>query len=73
MTLNGVAPQPSAESAQGSWQVWDFGKIPAATAFHVWVSWQANPTNIGAHSQAVALSDGGTLLMTARRTFTVFP
>jgi hypothetical protein len=34
MTLNGVAPQPSTESAQGRWQVWDFGQLPAATAFH---------------------------------------
>lgn len=29
MTFNAVAPQPSTESAQGRWQVWDFGKIPA--------------------------------------------
>ena len=73
MTLNGIAPQPSTETAQGSWQVWDFGEIPAATAFHVWISWQTNPTNAGEHSQAVALYDGGTLLMTARHTLTVFP
>ena len=73
ITFNAVAPQPSAESAQGRWQVWGFGKIPAATAFHVWISWQVNPTNIGRHSQAVALYDGGTLLMTAQRAFTVFP
>ena len=73
MSLNGVTPQPSTEIAQGSWQVWDFGKIPANTAFHVWISWQANPTNIGRRSQAVALYDGGTQLMTARRTLTVFP
>src|SRR5436190_15641805 len=63
MTLNGISPQPSAETAQSRWQVWDFGKIPAATAFHVWISWQANPTNIGAHSQAVAPYDGSTALM----------
>jgi hypothetical protein len=73
MTFNAVAPQPSTQSAQGRWQVWDFGKIPGATAFHVWISWQVNATNIGHHSQAVALYDGGTQLMTARRTLTVFP
>jgi hypothetical protein len=39
----------------------------------VWISWQVNATNIGHHSQAVALYDGGTQLMTARRTLTVFP
>jgi hypothetical protein len=73
MSLNGVAPQPSTEYAQGRWQVWAFGKIPAATAFHVWISWQTNPTNLGRHSQAVALYDGGTQLMTADRILTVFP
>jgi hypothetical protein len=73
MALNGIAPQPSTESAQGRWQVWDFGRIPAATAYHVWISWQTNPTNIGRHSQTVALYDGGTLLMTAQHTLTVFP
>jgi hypothetical protein len=73
MSLNGVAPQPSDETAQGGWQIWDFGKIPAATVFHLWISWQTNPTNLGRHSQAVALYDGGTRLMTVHRTMTVFP
>jgi hypothetical protein len=73
MTLNEIAPQPSTESAQGRWQVWDFGQLPAATAFHLWISWQTNPTNIGRHPQTVALYDGGTHLMTVDRTFTVFP
>jgi hypothetical protein len=73
MSLNGVAPQPSTQTAQGRWQVWDFGKIPAATPFHVWISWQTNPTNLGRHAQTVALYDGGTQLMTAQRTLTVFP
>jgi hypothetical protein len=73
MSLNGVAPQPSTQTAQGRWQVWDFGKIPAATPFDVWISWQTNPTNLGSQAQAVALYDGGTQLMTAQRTLTVFP
>lgn len=73
MTLNGIAPQPSNESAQGGWQVWDFGRIPAHTAFHLWISWQTNPTDVGRHAQAVALYDGGTWLMTVHRTITVFP
>ena len=73
MSLNGIAPQPSTESAQGRWQVWDFGQIRAATAFAVWISWQTNPTNLGRHSQTVALYDGGTQLMSAQHTITVFP
>jgi hypothetical protein len=73
MTVNGVAPQSSNESAQGQWQVWDFGKIPAGEAYRVWISWQTNPTNLGRHSQDVALYGGGTQLMTVHRAVTVFP
>jgi hypothetical protein len=73
MTFNGVAPQPSNESAQGRWMIWDYGALPAASGFRLWISWQTNPTNIGQHSQNVELYDGGTQLMTAHRTITVFP
>jgi hypothetical protein len=73
MTLNGIAPQPSSESAQGRWQVWDFGKIPAGVAYRVWISWQTNPTTVGRRSQDIALYDGGAQLMTVHRTLTVFP
>jgi hypothetical protein len=73
MSLNGISPQPSTQSARGGWQIWDYGTLPAGTAFTVWISWQTNPTNLGSHSQDVALYDGGTSLMTARRSFTVLP
>jgi hypothetical protein len=73
MTLNGIAPQPSTESAQGQWQVWDFGKISAGVVYRVWISWQTNPTNTGRHAQDVALYDGGSKLLTVHRTLTVFP
>lgn len=73
MTFNGAIPQPSNQGAQGRWQVWDFGALRAGVAFHVWISWQVNPTNVGRHSQDVQLYDGGTRLVTARRVVTVFP
>lgn len=73
MTLNGVSPQPSSETSEGHWQVWNLGKIHLGTPFHLWISWQTNPTNAGRHSQTLALYDGGTRLMTVHRTLTVFP
>jgi hypothetical protein len=73
MTFNGAAPQPSTESAQGRWTIWDYGQLPAAAAFRVWISWQTNPTNLGRHSQDVELYDGGTQLMKIYRMITVFP
>lgn len=73
MTLNGLTPQPATESARGNWEVWDFGKLPAAVGFRIWIAWQANPTNVGRHSQDIALYDGGTQLMIIHRAITVFP
>jgi hypothetical protein len=73
MSFNGAVPQPSGQSAAGSWQIWDFGAVPAGVPFHLWISWQVNATNLGRHSQAVQLYDGGSRLMTVQRTVTVFP
>lgn len=73
MSLNGISPQPSTQSSQGRWQVWDFGPLPAGSAFRVWISWQANPTNFGKHPEDAALYDGRIQLMTVHRMLTVFP
>jgi hypothetical protein len=73
MTLNGVSPQPGSQSSQGRWQIWDFGKIRAGSPYTVWIAWQTDATNIGRHSQDVALYNGGRQLMTVHRTLTIFP
>lgn len=73
MTVNAVTPQPSQQDAQGSWQVWDFGKLSADVPFHLWIAWQVNPTNVGRHTEALALYDGQAPLLTGSRTVTVFP
>lgn len=73
MTLNELEPTPGSQQARGNWQILDFGKLPVGTAFHVWLAWQVNPTNVGRHAQDVALYDGGTQLMIVHRTVTVFP
>ena len=73
MTLNGVAPQPSTETAENQWQIWDLGSLAEGSASHLWISWQTNPTNVGRHPQNLALYDGSTRLMTVDRTLTAFP
>jgi hypothetical protein len=73
MTFNGLAPQPSSETASGRWEVYDYGPLPAGTPFPVYVSWSVNPTNVGRHSQDVALHDGNTQILLIHRTITVFP
>ncbi len=73
MTLNGVSPQPSNQNAQGKWQTWDFGKMPANQTFTVWISWQVNPTNLGTRSQDLELYDGQHKVLLIHHTLTVFP
>lgn len=73
ITFNGIVPQPSNETAANGRVLFDFGSLPAHTRFPLWLSLQANPTNIGRHPQAVTLSDGETKIMTIHRTLTVFP
>jgi hypothetical protein len=73
ITLNGITPQPSTFTAQGRWQIWDFGKIAAGHQFQVWISWQVNPTSAGTRSQDVALYNKGTHLVNIHRAITIFP
>lgn len=73
ITFNGIVPQPPNESAENGTIVFDFGAVPANTRFPVWLSLQANPTNVGRHLQAVTSSDGDKDIMTIHRTLLVFP
>lgn len=73
MSLNAIAPQPSNQSAQGDWQIWEFGSMKAGQPFTVFVSWQTNPTNLGSQPETVQLYDGDTHIMTIHRSRTVFP
>jgi hypothetical protein len=73
MTVNGSDPQPTNQSAQGDWQVFDYGPMPAGTPYPIFISWQTNPTNVGHHSQDVALDNGNHQILTVHRSITVFP
>jgi hypothetical protein len=72
MVFNGIAPQPSNESSDNGQVVYDYGSESSGT-FKIWISWQANPTNVGRHRQDVALYDGSTRLAVVHRDVTVFP
>ena len=73
MTFNGLSPQPANQGAQGTWQIWDFGPMLSGVPFTVWISWQANPTNVGHHAQVVELYDGNTELLSAKHSVFIFP
>lgn len=72
MMFNGIAPQPSDEESKDGRIVYDYGSVDAGT-FKIWISWQANPTNVGSHPQDVALYDGSERLASVQRDLTVFP
>jgi hypothetical protein len=73
MTFYGLAPQPSNESSEGSWQVFDYGKLDAGDTLRVWISWQVDATAVGHRNQDVAVYDGATSLVTSRRDLLIFP
>jgi len=72
MIFNGIAPQPSNEDSEDGKVVYDYGSVDATT-FTIWISWQTNPTNVGSHSQNMALYDGDERLASVQRDVTVFP
>ena len=73
MSVNTIEPSPRTESSDGEWLIFGVGRIRAGHAYHLWLSLQTNPTNVGGHNQDVALYDGRVLVATAHRSFFVFP
>ena len=72
MVFNGIAPQPTNEDSQDGQVIYDYGSVDAST-FTIWISWQANPTNVGTHRQNIALYDGAEQIALTHRDVTVFP
>ena len=73
MSVNTIEPSPAEETSDGPWVIFSFGPLPPGRDFHLWLSLQTNPTNVGAHSQDVALYDGPTPVATIHRNLFVFP
>ncbi len=73
MSVNTIEPSPTAESSNGPWVIFGFGRLLAGHQFHLWLSLQTNPTNVGGHTQDVQVWDGSTFLVAAHRSFFVFP
>jgi hypothetical protein len=73
MSVNTIEPAPTAESSDGAWLIVRAGRIRTGHPYHLWLSLQTNPTNVGGHRQDVALYDGNVPVATARRSLFVFP
>jgi hypothetical protein len=73
MTLNGIAPQPQADTSTADELVLDLGQMDAGAAQAIWISWQTNPTTVGSRNADIQLDDGTTPLVRIDRTVVVFP
>lgn len=73
MTLNALSPQSSQDSSTAQGTVFDYGQVDAGVTMPVWISWQTNPTTVGARDQDVLLYDGPTLITAVHRQVVVFP
>jgi hypothetical protein len=72
-TMNTVEPAPIGEASRDGKLVFDLGRVPGGDQHLLFIQLQVNPTNVGRHTQDVALFDGDELVATLDRTLTVFP
>jgi hypothetical protein len=73
MSVNSIEPQPSTESTSNGAVVLSYDKLQAGQTLVVWLYFQVNPTNVGGHTEDIALYVGQTPLTRIRRSVTVFP
>jgi hypothetical protein len=73
MQVNSINPQPVDEASRQGRVVLDLGHIPAGQLVTYWIEFQVNPTTVGRRRQNVELDDGGTRILTAHRTLTIYP
>jgi hypothetical protein len=73
MSVNSVEPQPSNESTSNGTVVLTYDKLQADQSLVVWLYFQVNPTNVGEHTQDIALYDGQHPLTRIHRSVSVFP
>ncbi|HZR96574.1 MAG TPA: hypothetical protein VFA56_12825 [Gaiellaceae bacterium] len=72
-TLNTAAPSPLGEASRNGDLLFTLGHIPAGQKYRLFLQFQVNPTNVGRRRADVTLYDGGTKLVTIKRTLTFFP
>ena len=72
-SVNTIEPSPVSEASRNGRLSLELGHIPAGESFLLYMQFQVNPTNIGAHSHDVELDDGNRRLLSIHRTVTIFP
>ena len=74
MSMNTIEPGPGTEASRDGRLSFSLGHIAAGKSFLLFMQFQVNPTNVAWHRpQNVELFDGGTHLLTVKRSMTAFP
>jgi hypothetical protein len=74
MSINTIEPSPGGQASRDGQLSFSLGHIPAGKSYLLFMQFQVNPTNLAWHRpQNVELFDGGTHLLTVKRSVTVFP
>jgi hypothetical protein len=74
MSINTIEPSPAAEASSNGKLSLQLGKIVAGDSHILFMQFQVNPTNVAwQRPQDVRLYDGRDLLLTMRRSVTIFP
>jgi hypothetical protein len=74
MSMNTIEPSPGSQASRDGQLSFSLGHIPAGKSYLLFMQFQVNPTNLAWHRpQNVELFDGGTHLLTVKRSVTVFP
>ena len=72
--MNTIEPSPLGQASRNGQLAFTLGHIPAGQSFLLFMQFQVNATNVAWHRpQNVELFDGGTHLLTIKRTVTVYP
>jgi len=74
MSINTIEPSPSGEASRDGRLELTLGHIPQGKTYLLFMQFQVNPTNVAWHRpQNVELFDGGTHVLTLKRSLTVYP
>ena len=74
MSINTIEPSPTGEASRDGQLAFTLGHIPQGQSFLLFMQFQVLPTNVAWHRpQNVELFDGGTHLLTLKRSVTVYP
>jgi len=73
MSVNSIVPDPARQVTRDGRLRMTYPAMRAGTSLQVWIYFQANPTNVGRHSQDVELADGVNHIALIHRSVTVWP